>query len=195
MYTLTFLMVYRILSHVISSMSEQSNRNQAVEAWRARHEAFVNARHPRDHSLEIDVDDLVGAKGERLEPIAEDWLYEFSSDPASPHYETPNMVLVGNAEEFPEIPFYRDNPEEQTWAMATEQILGRLASRKVAVAIEPLKMAVNGLREPVRTVAINCLYLGASSEDAARCFGTSVETIEFLTDIALDQLAAHVNVS
>lgn len=177
------------------SMSNETIPDQAVQAWRARHEAFAEAMADTDvpsGHIAIDVNDLIGGKSQSLQPLPEDWPEDFSSDPSHPNYLSPNQNLTYNAREFPG---WLEEADPDECLRCSERLLGRLARRKAAEAWEPLKHALDGLREPIHTVAINCLFLGVDTEKAARAFGTSVETIEFLTDIALDQLEVHVSVS
>jgi hypothetical protein len=197
-------------------MSSESGTESNVTAFWDRHAAYV---HARDHGwgptpvevdtavmpppyVEVDVDDLIGAKGEKQTPT-DDEVRHFGPDPTDPGYISPNGNLVNNAdsEEFPFdmdigwfAPAVQDDGPEQLRKI-TESLLGRLAARKAAEAVMPLQYAVDALREPLRTVAINCLYLDVDSAKAARAFGTSVETIEFLTELALDQLAAHLTLT
>ena len=186
----------------------------SIESYRERVRAFVEARddpsrRPESQDFEIDVYDLMGFRGEILESRPEDWPKEFSDDPDDPNYLSPNMALTQNSEDFPELDLFNDNEGELE--LATERLLTRLKehtdqrvdsslasadepeiARRAKLTAEPLKQVVNKFREPIRTVAINCLYLDTTPEKAARAFGTSVETIDFLTQVALDQLAEHV---
>jgi hypothetical protein len=192
-------------------MSSESRTEANVTAFWDRHAAYVRAR---DHGwdptpvevdtavvpppyVEVDVDDLIGAKGEKQTPT-DDEVRHFGPDPTDPGYISPNGNLVNNANSqvFPNDPLRglsEDGPEDLR--QVTGSLLSRLVTRKAAEAVMPLQYAVDALREPLRTVAINCLYWELDSAEAARACGTSVETIEFLTELALDQLAAHLTLT
>ncbi|HVX20776.1 MAG TPA: hypothetical protein VHB02_05465 [Acidimicrobiales bacterium] len=194
-------------------MSESS---QAVEDFWRRHQEFAHqlatgmkldgTKAPEE--LEIDVDDLIGAKGEKLEPTPE-MLVGLGPDPRHPEAPelTPNSIVVvrGRPDSFPHDP---DNAEldgppaddHVDWGSrehlqeVTARIAGRMVTRKAGVLVEPLMQAASELREPLRTVAIAHLYNSHSTEEIARSLGTSVETIEFLAELALDQIAARIRV-
>lgn len=111
--------------------------------------------------------------------------------------QTPNsMVVQAGQEDNMDEPF--PARIEAGWGHEghKEQIiplLGKLAARNAEEALVPIGKAVDELREPLRTVAIYCLYFDNGAEDTARSLGISVEAVEFLSDVALDILACHVN--
>jgi hypothetical protein len=192
-------------------MSEDLNtNNEALAAYRQRVQAFIETRDDVDKrpgGMEIDMPDLIGFKGEVHPPITEDWC-GFSSDPTSRDYVTPNTILMNNSVNFPdEMDLFIDNPGtlEECSAKAADHLKAHVAPKHagqheghpaefladipVEELLEPMQRAVNALREPLRTLAINCLYLDATPEEAARSFGLSVEAVSFLLDVAQDQLA------
>lgn len=189
-------------------MSEQAAPINPLDAYRSRVQAFTDAMADearRPYIFEIDVLDLMGMRGEVQPTISEDWR-DFPRDPNDPNYLSPNMTIVQHGYEFPDLDLWLDNEGE--FEHATQNLLGRLAQHTVPAEAdknrvdrpawlvdelkEPLKAAVDGLREPVRTVAINCLYLDFTPEHVARATGTPVEAVDFLIQVALDQLAIVV---
>jgi hypothetical protein len=171
--------------------------NEDLQSWRSRRanfaeELLLRGQEGWSSRLEIDVDDMIGAKGRKLEPTSDMWPDDLSPDDDW----TPNEGAVRNgaAKDGIEFPGYI----EEGWGHEGhfEQIaplLSKLLARKADDAVKFLGKAVDRLREPVRTVAINHLYLDQDAEHTARCLGTSIETVVFLADIALDQLAEHIS--
>lgn len=190
--------------------SEHEPTSPTVQAFWDRHEAFAALRDgetPTAQPPEIDVEGLMGTKGAKLSPTIVDYQL---NHPEPDFTITPNHRLTVNSDRRA-FPLYNDQDNWYTAAVqeegqaellaVTAGILGRLAARKTVAdralpapmgAVEPLQQAIDELREPLRTVAINRLYYGVAPDEAARCFGTSVETIEFLTEVALDQVALRL---
>lgn len=162
----------------------------ARDEFRERRERALKAlREVAD--AEIDIDFLIGAKGQRQTPIDSDWP-DFAgvprdSEDAVTYGVTPSTVLTHNANEF--ITY---DAELELLVPAVRSTLGSLLDRLTLRAAEPFRQTIDQMMEPVRTIAINCLLWNIEPEDAARVFGTSVETIDFLVELALHELAGVV---
>jgi len=149
----------------------------------------------------LDVLDMMGAKGRSLEPPspADSGLSAQSIEDGI----TANSSIVSLGHSQYEIdrnptpfPVYIEEMEDtEGHAKFVESLIGKLASRKAREAIAPLGKAVDELREPIRTVAIACLYTPYNSkEEVAHAFGVPLELVEWLCDVALDSLATHVHI-
>lgn len=198
----------------MSEDSPQFDPAADLQAFRQRGHSFLQERlAERDlpeyvqRTLEIDARDLLGLKGHVQETGPWDVIPGSPPDPSEPHYISWNMALTLNSSEFPDCAIFQDDPEELR--NATSRILAELGNYPLRpgddnrgmdreldldAAIDPLREAVDCLREPVRTVAINCLYMhDTSREETARVLGLSVETVQFLVDVAFDYLRARLS--
>lgn len=140
----------------------------------------LSADDARDES--IDVADLIGAKGVKREPNKEDW-YDWEHMDQEPNLK-PNPLTVETA-----LEFLQDHETyEEYWETGAINILHMLARRQGPAAADSFRFTVDQLMEPVRTVAVNCLFMEEPREAVARRLETSVETIDFLIEIALSHL-------
>jgi|SRR5580704_13933132 hypothetical protein len=183
-----------------------------LAAWRKRTQTFIEYRDgprywPDDApvDLEMDVDDMIGAKGRKLASTQAELDQAATANVNEETGEhgplwTPNANVVRNAtrdadEPFPET-YEEGQGHEDHMDVTVKPLLGLIAGRIADESWQRLGAAIDGLREPVRSVAIHHLYLGhgtqESAEKTARALGTSVETVTFLADIALDMLATHL---
>lgn len=179
----------------------EASPDQDLQDWRERCAEFERMVHePEGDIVEIDVGDLIGAKGRVVPPPAEP--AEGAEDGV-----THNFLVV--REGLPTVSGDSDRTRHGQFPAVIEetigrdahiaiaaQLLSRLASRRASEIVDALGRAVNDLREPLRTVAIAGLYSGEpadSPKELASWLGTSAETIEFVSEIALDQLAAHLH--
>jgi DNA-directed RNA polymerase specialized sigma24 family protein len=161
---------------------------------RARPEEFVelreqNVRQPK-RSV-IDIDGMIGATGEQLSPLDADWDPRWGRNETDPDYYSPGMNFTENAAAYSDPETY----EPEIHIAGAERALRMVAAEKAADASEQIRQAVTAMPEPVRTVAVNRIILGASPESLARGLNTSVETVEFLTQMAVSLLAVHVTIS
>jgi len=181
-------------------MTEQANDNPSeltpdvVADFRKRSKSFSDARDgrvDRDEELTIDVNDLIGASGRPPHQTPEarrDLEHSMRSIGESSEINR-NAEMTANTVD-PEWIF---KDEDGSYSECPERLLGHILERKGEEVVKQMQQALIDLREPIRTVAINCLYLGATPEQAADAFGTSIETIIFLTDVALDQLTSRLH--
>lgn len=174
-------------------METQHSPQQSIHAYHSRQEAFLEQRDqkaPKPEHFAIDVNDLVGSAGERLAPIDADWLDGWGRDESSPDYYSPGMNYTDNAAAYSDPETY----EPELHVAGAERALQMIAAEKAEEASELIKAAVTAMPEPVRTVAINRIILGEGPEALARGLHTTQETIEFLTQMAVALLAAHVTI-
>ncbi|HLX87235.1 MAG TPA: hypothetical protein VKR22_02065 [Acidimicrobiales bacterium] len=179
-------------------MTAESSPADDVQAWRERIAAFEEAVR-EEQFPELDLLDMMGAKGRSPDSPTNIGL----CDEALNAGVTPNSAAVAHGhsqsghgddrEHFPAIIEEMEGHEGHVNLL--EGLIQQLASRIAPEAVAPLGKAVHELREPIRTVAIACLYTGyVSKEEAAQGFGVPLELIEWLCDVALDSLAAHFRI-
>jgi hypothetical protein len=120
----------------------------------------------------LDVNGLVGADGERLEPIDGDYGHDPSRDP-------------GVDWTFDSLAIHEPGIEGERLEGGARRILECLVSRKAPEAAETFQQAVGQMIEPLRTVAVTYFYGDNDAETTARLLHTSEETVDFLVQIAL----------
>jgi hypothetical protein len=175
-------------------MSESENINTDMsrdrQDYRERRERFAELMSILPvEPLEIDVDDLIGAKGKQggLTPAERDEEREMPYDEGLA--PTLKSNLTSNSAEFLTTFNFHEH-----FMRGGETILTHLLPRIVDDNQDSLAEIVDRMTEPVRTVAINCFYLGCDYETAARQLGTSIETIDFLAEVALDHVYQAIQV-
>jgi hypothetical protein len=172
-------------------MSEAQPINPAVEAHRNRSAEYVNIRDglaERPEHFGMDVADLIGAKGDKLQPTEADRVTRTFSDVASPSdFYWAKSRITDDAGDF-----LGDVYLDEFYLECTQRVLGKLVTRKAEQFCEPLKQAVRSMREPLRTIAVSTIFQDEDPDSIARALSTSVETIDFLTQVALDFLATSI---
>jgi DNA-directed RNA polymerase specialized sigma24 family protein len=154
-------------------------------------DAFVRRPGDAPGTERLDVDELVGAKGERRQPTEDDWR-AWRDFGRSSIYE-PNALIVSEVANLYEED--EDDPgARRAFQYGAARILSRLALRLAPVAADAFRDCLDQLIEPVRTVSISCLILGIDHETVAGRLGTSVETIDFLVEVALSHLEPLVEI-
>lgn len=143
----------------------------------------------------IDVNNLIGANGTRLVPNDEDLWFRRQDQRA---HSEPNSVLLGevyNLYSCAEADASHDDYLDQDYLgarrdfeLGAADILQRLAARLAPLAADVFKDRLDQLTEPVRSVGIACLMLHMRREAVARRLQTSVETVDFLVEVALSHL-------
>ncbi|HVX20671.1 MAG TPA: hypothetical protein VHB02_04925 [Acidimicrobiales bacterium] len=189
----------------IEGGEQHSTPQEDLAAWRGRTEAFLRIEEPGyAHTadgwpVEIDIDDMIGAKGRKLEPTQElrDELNYVIDQPGvhpDPPVTTPNHQLLHEAGIIPS--FIRTDFDPPEWAEHVGAVLGPAAARQPEKYIDRLETVIAGLRNPLKVIAFHYLYVGKGTPEAAERvateFGTSVETVAFLGDVALDIIEAHI---
>lgn len=175
-------------------MSIESTPADDLQDWRDRTSAFLRDQRrafSEQRPIEIDVDDMIGAKGHRLDALNEALGSGDLEEGWSHNSLAVTEGAVNDGEPFPalqEEAFGHEGLVEQM-----QPLLGRLAAHRAEQALEPIGRAMHELREPIRTVTINHLFLNETAERTARRLGTSIETVEFLADVALDLLSSHIS--
>ncbi|HVV71952.1 MAG TPA: hypothetical protein VHI52_10705 [Verrucomicrobiae bacterium] len=192
-------------------MAEKSRAEQDIDAWRARAEAFSDVMYgsggvnPDGTAAEIDIHDLLGIRGRVIDVPAGG-----ISDADREEGETVNSITMADlcTRWYEDDPFGEIELNHGRGYMVNRirPLFGQLVPiAQVEAAVEPVNRAVASMREPIRTVTSLMLY-GFSSqesrsdqpptaEELAGRFGTSAETIQWITDIGMDLLAAHVELA
>jgi hypothetical protein len=191
----------------MSAGEQQTTPQEDLAAWRERTGAFLSIEDPGyahtadGRPVEIDIDDMIGANGRKLEPTQEqrdevnppDRGTGIRPDPAT---NTPNSQKLYEASEFPS--FIRTDFDRSDQADSVAAILGPAAARDPERYIDRLEAVIAQLRNPMQVVAFHYLYNGRGTPEAAEYvateLGTSIETVAFLGDVALDIIAAHIRV-
>ena len=171
-------------------MNEHHNDISAIHAYRQRCAEFVRIRDgysERPEHFGIDVDDLIGATGEKLQPTPADRVEVMFGDPTTPEYYLAKSRITDGASDY-----LSDTYLEEQYLEDTERVLGKLTTRMAEQFVEPMKQTIRNMREPLRTIAVSCIFQDEDPESIARALSTSVETIDFLTQVALDVLAASI---
>jgi hypothetical protein len=191
-------------------MTEFSRPDEAIQAWRDRSAAYVRGLQ-RDGwnddgtRAEIDVYDLLGVKG-KIPPTPAELVTE-----AEAGEETPNTYRLYFVMGDSDLNSWLEKVEEADgmppyMVERTRRLLGDgpLAGR-AEEAVEPVCQILDGMREPLRTVGLLSVFgvsfvardrsIPPSPEELAGSFGTSVETMEWLRDVAMDMLSAQVRVT
>lgn len=175
-------------------------------AWRNRTKTFLSYERPghdRDshgRRVEIDIDDLIGANGRKLAPTSEELGFFNPPDAdgvgAERPIDTPNQYALRTATEIPTCVQTDFTAEER--AQNVRALLGPVGARNAEQLVGPLEEALDRLKNPVRVVAFRYLYFGLgtpeAAEDTARELGTSVETVAFLGDVALDLIGSYLTI-
>ncbi len=192
-------------------MTTESTSTKAVQAWRDRSAAYVRGLQQAGWNndggtlTEIDVYDLLGVKG-KIPPTPAELVTE-----AEEGGETLNSWRLRFVASDPNLDPWLEKFEEADgtppyMVERTRRLLGDgpLAGR-AEDAVHPVCRILDGMREPLRTVGILSVYgvsfvshdhsTPPSTEELAGSLGTSVETMEWLRDVALDMLSAQVRVT
>jgi hypothetical protein len=157
----------------MTERNEAASKHRDLRFYTA--DAYEDVRDsPADEATpRVDVNRLVGADAKRLEPTTEDCQLAGGLDPV-----IDRSVESLTAHAWP--------PDSENRELGARRILEQLAERKAPEAAATFQRAISQLIEPVRTVAVSYFYGGAISVEAtARQLHTSVETVEFLTEVAL----------
>lgn len=157
------------------------------------YKASADALEMHGDERRLEIIELVGANGEVVEPVAEVIEIirdeEEARDNFSPIGDL-NARAVRWADEAFRHPPDPDSLESfETGAM---RVLHRLARRMAPAASEAFRQSLEQMMEPVRTIAVTTLVQGWSHEAAAQQLGCSVETVDFMVELALSNLEGLV---
>jgi hypothetical protein len=171
-------------------MSTESDPRREIDRWRERYRAFVEAAKDPTQTPELDVLDLLGARGQSISTTGPGIDPESAKDGWSINNAAVRAAYDTDDGPFPEIVSEQIGQEDHLRLI--EPLLAKLAMRKAPEAIGPIGRAFDQLREPVRTVAITNLYWNLGAEETARVFGISAEMVTLLSDLALDIVESHL---
>jgi hypothetical protein len=183
--------------------NNESTPADEVQAWRDRaaayrHEVYEGHGFHGWDFTELDAYDMMGFNGAKLDPPPQNLTPKQIEDGEMSHNANAVEDARGDNNYDNEWQPWRECIGEQ-WggpygiARHLKPLLGKLAAHTALEAVEPITKAMDELREPIRTVAINCLVFDKGVEEVASTFGLSLQTVEFLCDVALDLLASHIH--
>jgi hypothetical protein len=167
---------------------EAENRDSEVRDYRYYTERAYQqwGSDPEDPTSRLDVADLIGSKGTTLEPSDDDWGSYREAGGKDEALE-PNAEITYSASLF----LYDADSgggDDGMYEAGAAKILKLLADRAAERASKSFRETLDQLMEPVRTVGICYLYHELPREEIARRLTISVETVDFLAEVALSHL-------
>jgi hypothetical protein len=153
-------------------MNKPESTDQPLTNFRELHEDTRAGR------SEFDARALIGVTGEQLHPT------ELELQPSGIwNITAKERMRIGTEDTL------SGAEEDDVKVVQSERVLGLLATRKAQDFIRPLFRKVASMREPMRTVATQCLLNDKDPTEVARLLELSIETVDWLAQTALDSLA------
>jgi hypothetical protein len=143
--------------------------------------------------LRLEISEMIGANGEVVDPVAEVIEIVREEEEARDNF-SPIGDLNARAVRWADEAFRRPpDPESlESFETGAMRVLHRLARRMAPAASEAFRKSLEQMMEPVRTIAVTTLVQGWSHEAAAQQLGCSVETVDFMVEVALSHLEGLV---